>query len=92
MRDSGVITALAIIDPDTNELTEDLELVTRGLVVDASTVTSANAEVTKALASSAAKGIKDVAALEEIVERAVVRAVRGRSRREPVVIAVVVDA
>ena len=92
LRDSGVITALAIIDPDTNELAEDLELVTRGLVVDDTTAKAAGDEVVKALAGSAARGVRDVAALEELVERAVSRAVRGRSRREPVVIAIVVDA
>src|SRR5690606_37044506 len=49
LREGGVVTVLALLDPDTNMPAEPLEFITRGFVHDDRTFDGAAAEVTKAL-------------------------------------------
>ncbi|MDD9207881.1 ribonuclease J [Georgenia sp. 10Sc9-8] len=92
LREGGVVTVLALIDPDTNALAEPLEFLARGFVHDSSTFAGATAEVEKALANTSPKQTTDVAELEKVIARAVGRFFQRTYRREPVVMAVVVDA
>ncbi|WP_149202988.1 ribonuclease J [Actinotalea subterranea] len=92
LRESGVVTVLALIDPATNALAEPLEFVTRGFVRDDRTFDGAAAEVEKALAAATPAQVADLEAVEGLIAGAVSRYLRRVLRREPVVIAVVVDA
>jgi ribonuclease J len=91
LRDNGVITVLAIVDLTKRTLAEPLEFVSRGADVDEATLTSATREVTAALAR-AVKPQLEASDLDDVVAGAVLRAVRQSTRREPVVMALVVEA
>jgi ribonuclease J len=88
----GVVTVVALIDPKTNQPTEPLEFLTKGFVHDDRTFEGASAQVTKALKRAKDDKIDDIAALEEIIVDAVSGYLRRTYRREPAVMAVVVDA
>ena len=90
LKDGGVVTVLAILDPETNALAEPPEYLTRGFVSDGGLLKGATAEVTKALAGTASTD--DIGRLESVIAGAVARHLGRALRREPVVIAVVVDA
>ena len=91
LREGGVVTVLALVDPTTNTLAEPLEFMTRGFVHDDHTFDGAATEVDKALAKVATQKI-DVDQLEATIGGAVGRYIQRTYRREPVVIAIVVDA
>ncbi|GAA1489260.1 ribonuclease J [Brachybacterium sacelli] len=88
----GVVTVVALIDPDTNQPTEPLEFLTKGFVHDDRTFEGASTEVTKALKRAKQEKIDDIAVLEEIIVEAVGSYLRRTYRREPAVMAVVVDS
>ncbi|WP_422115832.1 ribonuclease J [Brachybacterium sp. UNK5269] len=88
----GVVTVVALIDPKTNQPTEPLEFLTKGFVHDDRTFEGASAQVTKALQRAKDDKIDDIAALEAIIVDAVSGYLRRTYRREPAVMAVVVDA
>ena len=92
LREGGVVTVLALVDPSTNALAEPLEFLTRGFVHDDRTFDGAAGEVTKSLERAAEQGVTELDALEEVIASAVSRYIQRTYRREPVVIAVVVDA
>jgi ribonuclease J len=92
LREGGIVTVLALIDPTTTTLAEPLEYLTRGFVHDDTTFDGASAEVEKALVRAAEQRITDMAKLESVIENAVSRYIQRTYRREPVVIAIVVDA
>ena len=91
LRDNGVITVLAIVDLTAKTLAEPLEIVSRGVDVDDATLAAVTQDVTAAL-GRADKPDLDAADLDDVVAKAVSRAVRRATRREPLVIALVVDA
>ncbi|GAA4289071.1 ribonuclease J [Georgenia daeguensis] len=88
----GVVTVLALLDPDTNQPTEPLEFLTKGFVHDERTFAGATAEVKKALARAHEKNVDDIAGLEKTIADAVSRYLQRAYRREPAVMAIVVDA
>ncbi|APX33240.1 RNase J family beta-CASP ribonuclease [Brachybacterium sp. P6-10-X1] len=88
----GVVTVVALIDPKTNRAVEPLEFLTKGFVHDKRTFEGAEAQVTKALARAQQDKIDDIAEIEEIIVDAVSGYLRRSYRREPTVMAVVVDA
>lgn len=92
LSEGGIITVLAIIEPGTNALSEPLEFLTHGFVHDEQALTHAANEVEKALAKAATAGIDDVSAVEGVISGAVSRYFKRTYRREPVVVAIVVDA
>ena len=87
-----IITVLALVDPTTNLLAEPLEFISRGFVHDDHTFDGASAEVEKALERAAGDRVQDVEKLEGVISNAVSRYIQRTYRREPVVIAIVVDA
>ncbi|WP_240645942.1 ribonuclease J [Georgenia sp. SYP-B2076] len=92
LREGGVVTVLALLDPDTNMPAEPLEFLTRGFVYDDRTFDGASAEVVKALTRAAEQKVNDLKRLESIIANAVSRYMQRTYRREPAVIAIVVDA
>src|SRR3712207_5817872 len=86
LREGGIITVLALVDPTTNTLAEPLEFLPRGFVHDDHTFDGASAEVEKAHARAAQDRIDDVERLEELISGAVSRFIQRTLRREPVVI------
>ncbi|PZO61876.1 MAG: RNase J family beta-CASP ribonuclease [Pseudoxanthomonas suwonensis] len=88
----GVVTVVALLDPKTNQPTEPLEFLTKGFVHDARTFEGAAAQVEKALARAKDEKISDPAAVEEVIIEAVSSYLRRSYRREPAVMAVVIDA
>ncbi|MCU1432003.1 MAG: ribonuclease, partial [Actinotalea sp.] len=92
LREGGIVTVLALVDPTTTTLAEPLEYLTRGFVHDDHTFDGASVEVEKALARAAEQRITDMARVEGLIANAVSRYIQRTYRREPVVIAIVVDA
>ena len=92
LREGGIVTVLALLDPTTTTLAEPLEYLTRGFVHDERTFDGASAEVDKALARAAEQRVTEVAKIESMIAGAVSRYIQRTYRREPVVIAIVVDA
>ncbi|WP_394214001.1 ribonuclease J [Brachybacterium vulturis] len=88
----GVVTVVALIDPKTNQPVEPLEFLTKGFVHDDKTFKGAETQVSKALARARQDKIDDIGELEEIIVEAVTSYLRRTYRREPAVMAVVVDA
>ncbi|WP_193103584.1 ribonuclease J [Brachybacterium sp. FME24] len=88
----GVVTVVALIDPKTNQPTEPLEFLTKGFVHDDRTFEGATNEVSKALKRAKQENIDDISAIEKIIVEAVSGYLRRTHRREPAVMAVVVDA
>ncbi|ASK65642.1 RNase J family beta-CASP ribonuclease [Brachybacterium avium] len=88
----GVVTVVALIDPKTNQPVEPLEFITKGFVHDDKTFKGAETQVNKALARARQDKIDDIGELEEIIVEAVGSYLRRTYRREPAVMAVVVDA
>ena len=74
LREGGIITVLALVDPTTNRLAEPLEFLTRGFVHDDHTFDGASGEVEKAL---------ERAAGEKVAGRRAARAAH-RGRGQPV--------
>ena len=92
LREGGIVTVLALLDPTTTTLAEPLEYLTRGFVHDDRTFDGASAEVDKILARAVEQRVTDVARIESMIAGAVSRYIQRTYRREPVVIAIVVDA
>jgi ribonuclease J len=92
LSESGIVTVLAILEPGTNALSEPLEFITRGFVTADLALTGASEAVERALSKAATQGVDEVGKLESVIARAVSAYITRTHRREPVVIAIVVDA
>ncbi|WP_425555770.1 ribonuclease J [Georgenia halophila] len=92
LRDSGVITAVAIIDPDTNNLAEPLEFLTRGFVDNQGALKAAAEAAKAALAREKTGKIDDLGDVENVISSAITRRLRRIYRQPPAVITVAIDA
>ena len=92
MQEAGVVTVVAIVDPDTNQLAEPLEFMTKGFIQDASVFKGAAEKVKSALSRSNVQDIDDIEKLERVIGDAVTRHLERAYRRAPLVTVVVVDA
>ncbi|WP_104117202.1 ribonuclease J [Arthrobacter sp. B1805] len=93
LAEEGVVTVLAIIDPDNGEIVEAPEFFTKGFSCSDEDLDKAGAAVEKALRDSASNrqgGRRQDP--EEIIERATANWMRRFYNRQPVVTAIVVDA
>jgi len=88
----GVLTVLAFLRSGTAELAEPLEYLHRGSVHGQDSLDNASRAVDKALADATRNKTTAGDQLEEIIATTVARSLARSSRREPVVIAVVLDA
>ncbi|RMB61583.1 ribonuclease J [Tessaracoccus antarcticus] len=91
LREGGVVTVLALVNPSTNTLAEPLEFLSKGFVLDDHTFDGAAGEVTRALKKVTGRKL-DVEQLEATIGGAVAHYIERTHRRAPVVIAIVVDA
>ncbi|TYC99939.1 ribonuclease J [Arthrobacter echini] len=93
LAEEGVVTVLAIIDPDNGDMVEAPEFFTKGFSCSNEDLDKAGAAVEKALRDAASNrqgGRKQDP--EEIIERATSNWMRRFYNRQPVVTAIVVDA
>lgn len=93
LAEEGVVTVLAIIDPDNGDIVEAPEFFTKGFSCSDEDLDKAGAAVEKALRDSAANrqgGRRQDP--EDIIERATANWMRRYYNRQPVVSAIVVDA
>ncbi|MGV8977746.1 MAG: ribonuclease J [Cellulomonas sp.] len=92
LSESGIVTVLAVLEPGTNALAEPLEYITRGFVTADLTLNGATEAVERALIKASTQGVDEVGQLESVIARAVSSYITRTHRREPVVIAIVIDA
>ncbi|MHA7209031.1 ribonuclease J [Arthrobacter sp. MDT1-65] len=93
LAEEGVVTVLAIIDPDNGDMVEAPEFFTKGFSCSDEDLDKAGAAVEKALRDAAANrqgGRRQDP--EDIIERATANWMRRFYNRQPVVTAIVVDA
>ena len=93
LAEEGVVTILAIIDPDNGNMVEAPEFFTKGFSCSDEDLDKAGAAVEKALRDAASNrqgGRRQDP--EEIIERATANWMRRFYNRQPVVTAIVVDA
>ncbi|AUZ87654.1 RNase J family beta-CASP ribonuclease, partial [Arthrobacter agilis] len=93
LAEEGVVTVLAIIDPDNGDIVEAPEFFTKGFSCSDEDLDKAGAAVEKALRDSASNrqgGRRQDP--EDIIERATANWMRRYYNRQPVVSAIVVDA
>ena len=92
LAEEGLVTIVAIVDADTGRLAEPPDFLTRGLVNSQTMFAEVVPHIDKALAKAAADGIGDQHQLEQIIHRTVSRWVFKTYRRNPVIMAIVIDA
>ena len=92
LSESGIVTVIAILEPGTNALAEPPEYITRGFVTADLALTGATDAVERALSKASTEGVDEVGKLETVIARAVSSYITRTHRREPVVIAIVIDA
>ena len=92
LSESGIVTVLAILEPGTNALAEPLEYITRGFVTADLALTGATDAVERALSKASTQGVDEVGKIESVIAGAVSSYITRTHRREPVVVAIVIDA
>ncbi|MEU3846548.1 ribonuclease J [Micrococcus terreus] len=92
LQEGGAVTVVAIVDPDTNQLAEPLEFITKGFIQDAKTFKGAAEKVKAALGKPEARNIDDVEKLEKLIGDSVSRHLDSVYRRAPLITVVVIDA
>jgi len=92
LQEGGAVTVVAIVDPDTNALTEPLEFIARGFIHDEHIFDRAAEKVKQALAKPATAKVADLEELESIIADTVTRHLERAYRRAPLVTVVVIDA
>ncbi|NMR18649.1 ribonuclease J [Cellulomonas fimi] len=92
LSEDGVVTIVALIDPETGLLTEEPDFLARGFAHEAS-YEALIPIIEQALAKAAADGVREFSQIERQLERAVSRWFqRGSRRSSPVIIPVVIEA
>jgi len=92
LAEDGVVTIVALIDPETGTLSEEPDFLTRGFVHDAKSFDALVPVIKEALAKAANDKVRDFSELERLIDRAVSRWFQRTSRRAPVIIPVVIEA
>jgi ribonuclease J len=92
LAEDGVVTIIALIDPETGALSEEPDFLTRGFVHDAKSFDALAPVIKETLAKAAKDGVRDFGELERLIDRAVSRWFQRTSRRGPVIIPVVIEA
>lgn len=88
----GVLTVVAIVDPDTSRLTEEPDIIVRGFEHGPDDFGPLTSALEKALTRAAERGATTLDDLEDTIARETVKWVRKTFGRQPVVIPVVIDA
>ncbi|MEW1982547.1 ribonuclease J [Citricoccus sp. NPDC079358] len=92
LQEGGAITIVALVDPDSNQLAEPLEFVTKGFIQDKQIFHAAAEKVKTALGKIAGQDIDDLDELEKLITDTVGRHLERNYRRSPLITTVVVDA
>ena len=92
LQEGGAVTVVAIVDPDTNQLAEPLEFITKGFIQDSTIFKGAAEKVKAALGKPEARNIDDVEKLEKLIGDSVSRHLDSVYRRAPLITVVVIDA
>ncbi|MCU1572553.1 MAG: putative ribonuclease [Micrococcaceae bacterium] len=90
LAEEGLITVLAIVDPDTAKLAEDPEFFVRGFVHEPDDFSKATEAVSKALGTLPRN--HSIEQVERLIEQTVERWMQRTYRRKPLITAIVVDA
>jgi ribonuclease J len=90
LAEEGLITVLAIVDPDTAKLAEDPEFFVRGFVHEPDDFSKATDAVSKALGTLPRN--HSIEQVERLIEQTVERWMQRTYRRKPLITAIVVDA
>ena len=91
LAEEGVVTIVALADPDTGKLTEKPDFLAHGFEHDESTFDSAVPVIQRVL-TKASKDDIDVEQAEELIKQAVSTWAHRTYRRSPLIIPVVIDA
>jgi ribonuclease J len=91
LAEEGVVTIVALADPDTGKLTEKPDFLAHGFEHDESTFDSAVPVIQRVL-TKASKDDIDVEQTEELIKQAVSTWAHRTYRRSPLIIPVVIDA
>jgi len=91
LAEEGVVTIVAIVDPDTGKLTEKPDFLAHGFEHDQSSFDSAVPVIQKVLTKATKEGI-DIEQVEELVSQAVATWAHRKYRRSPLIIPVIIDA
>ena len=91
LAEEGVVTIVAIVDPDTGKLTEKPDFLAHGFERDDATFDSAVPVIQKVLTTATKEGI-DVEQIEELVRQAVATWSYRKYRRSPLIIPIIIDA
>jgi ribonuclease J len=88
----GVVTVVVLVDPDTGQLTEPPDYLTRGFAHDEQGFDGATPVIEKALSELSGPAARTSARQEQAVAAAVTTWIRRVKNRAPVVVVVLVDA
>ncbi len=91
LAETGLVTAVLVLDGKPGGLVREPELSVRGLAADASTLAEARREVVQAVEALPAAMRRDVATVQEQIRLAVRRAWKRSTERKPVVLPVVIE-
>jgi len=92
LSEEGVLTVVAIVDAETGELAEKPDFIARGFVSDRHAYDAVVPMIESALVAAREQRITGGKQLEQVILREVGKWMRRSFRREPVIIAVVIDA
>jgi len=91
MAEEGVLTIVAIVNPDTGKMVEKPDFLAHGFEQDESTFDAAVPVIQKVLTKASKEGI-DIEQTEELVSQAVATWALRKYRRSPLIIPVIIDA
>jgi ribonuclease J len=91
MAEEGVVTIVAIVNPDTGKMVEKPDFLAHGFEQDALTFDTVVPVIQKVLTKASKEGI-DIEQTEELIRDAVATWARRKYRRSPLIIPVIIDA
>ena len=91
LAEEGVVTIVAIVNPDTGKLTEKPDFLAHGFEQDDATFDTAVPVIQKVLTTATKEGL-DVERIEELVSQAVATWAFRKYRRSPLIIPIIIDS
>ena len=91
LRDEGFVTVIVAIDASRGKVTQDPEILSRGVAEDDETFRRVAPLIVSAVEDSLGKGVADPYELQRVVRRTVGSYVGGKLRRRPMIIPVVIE-
>jgi ribonuclease J len=91
LAEEGVVTIVAIVNPDSGKIVENPDFLAHGFEMDHTTFESAVPVIQRVLTKASKEGI-DIEQTEELVSQAVSTWAFRKYRRSPLIIPVIIDA